>query len=101
MIVYVIGGIIGLVYGSLVAYLNAELMENYIDKNTNEDDPMQAAKGFTRRRHLINAVAIVILCLLFKVLNQYWFPAILGALIAMTLMSYLFLYRVGKKQNDK
>lgn len=100
MIVYVIGGIIGLVYGSLVAYFNSKLMENYIQKNKNEEDPMQTAKGFTAKRHIINAIAIVILCLLFKLLNQYWFPSILGALIAMTLMSYYFLYRIGKKDQD-
>ena len=99
MIVYVIGGIIGLVYGTIIAFLSGKLTENYIQKHKDEENPMKTSKRFSAARQLINVAALIVLCLFYKVLNQYLFPAILGTLIAMTLMSYFFLYRIGKKEH--
>ena len=98
--VYVIGGLIGLVYGSIIAYINGRLTASYIEKNKDKKNPMQTAASFSATRQIVNAAALLIIFLFHKVLGNYLFPVLIGTLVAMGFVSYFFLFRIGKKQNS-
>lgn len=98
---YILGGILGFLYGTAVAYITGKITENYIRKNTENGDPMKKASGFSASRQIVNALALVVLFLLHGVLDGYFVPTLIGALISIGLMSYVFLFRIAKRNHNE
>lgn len=97
---YILGGLLGLIYGTIVAYINGKLAENYIRKNKDSENPMQRANGFTATRQIINAAALMLLFLLYGFLKKLFVPVLIGTLIGIGFASYFFLFRIGKKEQE-
>ena len=96
-----LGGILGLLYGSLIAYVNSKLTENYIRKNKEQDNPLQRVNSFSFTRQLVNAAALVILFLCYGILKKMFVPVLVGTLVGIGLVSYLFLLRIGRKSQEQ
>ncbi len=45
--------------------------------------------------------ALVVLFLFYGVLKKLFLPVLIGALIGIGFMSYVFLFRIGKKSQDE
>ena len=100
VLLYILGGLLGLAYGTAVAYINGRLTENYIRNNKDHENPMQRANGFSATRQIINAGALVVLFLFYGILKKMFLPVLIGALIGIGFVSYVFLFRIGKKTQD-
>lgn len=100
VLLYILGGFLGLAYGTAIAYINGRLTENYIRNNKDHENPMQRANGFTATRQIINAGALVVLFLFYGILKKMFLPVLIGALIGIGFVSYVFLFRIGKKTQD-
>ena len=100
VLLYILGGFLGLVYGTAIAYINGRLTENYIRNNKDHENPMQRANGFSATRQIINAGALVVLFLFYGILKEMFLPVLIGALIGIGFVSYVFLFRIGKKTQD-
>lgn len=100
VLLYILGGLLGLAYGTAIAYINGRLTENYIRNNKDHENPMQRANGFSATRQIINAGALVVLFLLYGILKKMFLPVLIGALIGIGFVSYVFLFRIGKKTRD-
>ena len=61
---------------------------------------MQRANGFSATRQIINAGALVVLFLFYGILKKMFLPVLIGALIGIGFVSYVFLFRIGKKTQD-
>ena len=100
VLLYILGGFLGLAYGTAIAYINGRLTENYIRNNKDHENPMQRATGFSATRQIINAGALVVLFLFYGILKKMFLPVLIGALIGIGFVSYVFLFRIGKKTQD-
>ena len=100
VLLYILGGLLGLSYGTAIAYINGRLTENYIRNNKDHENPMQRANGFSATRQIINAGALVVLFLFYGILKKMFLPVLIGALIGIGFVSYVFLFRIGKKTQD-
>lgn len=100
VLLYILGGLLGLAYGTAIAYINGRLTENYIRNNKDHENPMQRANGFSATRQIINAGALVVLFLFHGILKKMFLPVLIGALIGIGFVSYVFLFRIGKKTRD-
>lgn len=100
VLLYILGGFLGLAYGTAIAYINGKLTENYIRNNKDHENPMQRANGFSATRQIINAGALVVLFLFYGILKKMFLPVLIGALIGIGFVSYVFLFRIGKKTQD-
>ena len=100
VLLYILGGFLGLAYGIAIAYINGRLTENYIRNNKDHENPMQRANGFSATRQIINAGALVVLFLFYGILKKMFLPVLIGALIGIGFVSYVFLFRIGKKTQD-
>ena len=100
VLLYILGGFLGLAYGTAIAYINGRLTENYIRNNKDHENPMQRANGFSATRQIINAGALVVLFLFYGILKKMFLPVLIGALIGIGFVSYVFLFRIGKKTQD-
>lgn len=100
VLLYILGGFLGLAYGTAIAYINGRLTENYIRNNKDHENPMQRANGFSATRQIINAGALVVLFLFHGILKKMFLPVLIGALIGIGFVSYVFLFRIGKKTQD-
>ena len=100
VLLYILGGFLGLAYGTAIAYINGRLTENYIRNNKDHENPMQRANGFAATRQIINAGALVVLFLFYGILKKMFLPVLIGALIGIGFVSYVFLFRIGKKTQD-
>lgn len=100
VLLYILGGLLGLAYGTAIAYINGRLTENYIRNNKDHENPMQRANGFSATRQIINAGALVVLFLFYGILKKMFLPVLIGALIGIGFVSYVFLFRIGKKTRD-
>lgn len=100
VLLYILGGFLGLAYGTVIAYINGRLTENYIRNNKDHENPMQRANGFSATRQIINAGALVVLFLFYGILKKMFLPVLIGALIGIGFVSYVFLFRIGKKTQD-
>ncbi len=100
VLLYILGGFLGLAYGTAIAYINGRLTENYIRNNKDHENPMQRANGFSATRQIINAGALVVLFLFYGILKKIFLPVLIGALIGIGFVSYVFLFRIGKKTQD-
>ena len=100
VLLYILGGFLGLAYGTAIAYINGRLTENYIRNNKDHENPMQRANGFSATRQIINAGALVVLFLFYGILKKMLLPVLIGALIGIGFVSYVFLFRIGKKTQD-
>lgn len=100
VLLYILGGFLGLAYGTAIAYINSKLTENYIRNNKDHENPMQRANGFSATRQIINAGALVVLFLFYGILKKMFLPVLIGALIGIGFVSYVFLFRIGKKTQD-
>lgn len=100
VLLYILGGFLGLAYGTAIAYINGRLTENYIRNNKDHENPMQRANGFSATRQIINAGALVVLFLFHGILKKMFLPVLIGALIGIGFVSYVFLFRIGKKTRD-
>ncbi len=100
VLLYILGGFLGLAYGTAIAYINGRLTENYIRNNKDHENPMQRANGFSATRQIINAGALVVLFLFYGILKKMFLPVLIGALIGIGFVSYVFLFRIGKKTRD-
>jgi len=96
---YVIGAVVGFLYGTLISYINARLTANYIEKNKNEKQEEKAvsSSGFSAGRQIINICALVLVFLLQNVLPFSFYACLIGTIVALAFMSYFFLFRLGKK----
>lgn len=101
VLLYILGGLLGLAYGTVIAYINGRLTENYIRNNKDHEKPLQRANGFSAARQLINVGALTVLFLFYGVLKKMFLPVLIGALIGIGFMSYVFLFRIGKKSQDE
>ena len=101
VLLYILGGLLGLAYGTAFAYINGRLTENYIRNNKDHENPMQRANGFSAARQFVNIGALVVLFLFYGVLKKLFLPVLIGALIGIGFMSYVFLFRIGKKSQDE
>ncbi len=100
VLLYILGGFLGLAYGTAIAYINGRLTENYIRNNKDHENPMQRANGFSATRQIITAGALVVLFLFYGILKKMFLPVLIGALIGIGFVSYVFLFRIGKKTQD-
>ena len=100
VLLYILGGFLGLAYGTAIAYINGRLTENYIRNNKDHENPMPRANGFSATRQIINAGALVVLFLFYGILKKMFLPVLIGALIGIGFVSYVFLFRIGKKTQD-
>ena len=100
VLLYILGGFLGLAYGTAIASINGRLTENYIRNNKDHENPMQRANGFSATRQIINAGALVVLFLFYGILKKMFLPVLIGALIGIGFVSYVFLFRIGKKTQD-
>ena len=100
VLLYILGGFLGLAYGTAIAYINGRLTEKYIRNNKDHENPMQRANGFSATRQIINAGALVVLFLFYGILKKMFLPVLIGALIGIGFVSYVFLFRIGKKTQD-
>ena len=100
VLLYILGGFLWLAYGTAIAYINGRLTENYIRNNKDHENPMQRANGFSATRQIINAGALVVLFLFYGILKKMFLPVLIGALIGIGFVSYVFLFRIGKKTQD-
>jgi drug/metabolite transporter (DMT)-like permease len=97
---YIIGGLLGLVFGTIVAYLNTNITRHYIRSNNERKSPEGTGKAlaFSFGRQLIDIAA---LCIVFFTRKFVPFPIIstlIGTAIGLTLISYLFLYHMIKNE---
>ena len=90
VLLYILGGFLGLAYGTAIAYINGRLTENYIRNNKDHENPMQRANGFSATRQIINAGALVVLFLFYGILKKMFLPVLIGALIGIGFVSYVF-----------
>lgn len=100
VLLYILGGLLGLAYGTVFAYINGRLTENYIRKNKDHENPMQRANGFSATRQIINAGALLVLFLFYGFLKKLFLPVLIGALIGIGFISYVFLFRIGRNDQD-
>ena len=98
---YIIGGAVGLAFGSLVALLNSRLTAHYLKKQESErKDNMIGVMAMSFGRMLIAAAALF---LVFLVRN--WLPwplaaVLLGTALGLTVVSFVIILVLSKKYQD-
>ncbi len=100
---YLIGGLIGLAFGTLVAYLNTTLTKHYIRTNGERKEPEGTGKAlaFSFGRQLIDIAALCIVFFTRKLIPFPFLSTLIGTAVGLTLVSYLFLYYMVKKEERK
>lgn len=96
---YVLGGAVGLAFGSLTAYLNSLITKHYLAKNKDKRNAegTAAAMGQSLVRQLINIAALAIV---FFARNYVPLPfpvTIIGTTVGLTAVSFFFVWRISKK----
>lgn len=104
---YVIGGLVGLAFGSLAAFFNSRLTKYYLKKQQSADEdaaqPHGSPGGYlavSLGRQLIAIVALAFLLLIRKWLPWPFYSVLVGAALGLTLISILLSYRVAKQFED-
>ncbi|MEE0784478.1 MAG: hypothetical protein U0M10_00855 [Oscillospiraceae bacterium] len=103
---YVIGGLVGLAFGSLAAFLSSRLTKLYLKKQAEAREKNTAAgENGTPGSYLAvslgrQGIAILALALILLLRNQMPWPftsVIIGAAIGLTGVSVVLSYRVAKQ----
>ena len=97
---YIIGGLAGLAFGSLAAYLNSLITKNYLKKNRNSDKPegTAAAMGVNFLRQLVDIAALAVDFFTRKLVPLPFTATIIGTAVGLTAVSFLLLYRMTKNR---
>ena len=98
---YVLAAVIGLIYGGIISFINAKLMQGYIDKRKNDQeiksDSKKEMNQFGFYRQVINIAAIVVVFLLKDIIPLPFVVILASTLIGMAVISYYFLWKLSKK----
>lgn len=95
---YIIGGVAGLVFGSLVALLNSRLTAHYLKKQESErKDSMIGVMAMSFGRLLIAAAALFIVFLLRNLLPWPMEAVLLGTAVGLTAVSFIIILCLSKK----
>lgn len=91
----------GLVFGSLVAFVNSRLTKHYLKKQaTEKNDSILPTMAMSFGRMLISAAALVLVFVLRNWLPWPFAAVILGTAIGLTAVSFALIYRLTKKYQD-
>ena len=93
---YVIGAVVGLLWGTLVAWLNAGVNKRAIQKNSTKA-MLMANFG----RAAIDIAALGVIFLLRKVLPFNFEATIVGTAASLGLLTVYFAYRLSKPEEQK
>ncbi len=89
---FLIGALVGSVWGFLAALLNSRLMKNAVKKNTTK-----AVMGSNVLRTFIDIVALGVVFLLRNILPFSFVACIVGTAGAMSITSIVFTFRLMKE----
>ena len=98
VLLYILGGLLGLAYGTAVAYINGRLTENYIRNNKDHENPLQRANGFSAARQFVNIGALVVLFLFYGVEAAAVICRFAGILLALIGAFYIFSFIIAKAE---
>ena len=95
---YLLGGIAGLVFGGLVAFLNSRLTKRYMRQQEDQtDQSMLPLMKLSVSRQIFALAALAIAFLLRNVYPWPFVAVICGTAVGLTVVSFLFLYRLTRK----
>lgn len=98
---YIIGGVVGLIYGGLVSLLCSRLTAHYLKKQSS--DPSVSLVGvmlMSFGRLMIAAVALLVAFLLRKVLPWPYEGVLVGTAIGLSVGAAVTSYLLSKKYQD-
>ena len=90
---YVIGAVMGLVWGALVAWLNSRINKKAIQKNSTK-----AVLGANLTRTVIDVAALALVFLLRNVLPGNFEATIVGTAASLGLLTVYFAFRLSKPE---
>lgn len=98
---YIIGGVVGLAFGSLVAGLSSCLTAHYLKKQASErKDSMLGVMAMSFGRLLIAAAALFVVFLLRNLLPWPLNAMLLGTALGLTVVSFIIIFILSKKYQD-
>ena len=98
---YLIGGAVGLVFGSLVAWLNSRLTAHYLQKPESErKNHTVGVLAMSFGRMLVSFGALLLVFLVRNLLPWPFAAVILGTALGLTLVSFVIIFRLSKKYQD-
>lgn len=101
-VTYIIGGVVGLVFGSLIALLNSRLTKCYLQKaESQRQGNMIGVMAMSFGRMLISFGALLVVFLLRSVLPWPFTAVILGTALGLTVVSFVVIFRLSKKYQDQ
>ncbi len=90
---YVVGALVGLAWGALLAWLNAGINRRAIQKNTS-----QAVMGASFLRMLIDIVGLGTVFLLRRILPFNFEATIVGTAASLGMLTVYFAFRLSKPE---
>ena len=93
---YVIGAVIGLLWGALVAWLNSQINKKAIEKNSTKD--VMAA---SIARTVIDIAALGLVFLLRNVLPGNFEATLVGTAASLGLLTVVLAYRLAKPEKKE
>jgi hypothetical protein len=98
VISYVLGGLVGLAFGSLTAFLNSRITKRYLKKNSARDDPegVGAVMGVTALRQIVNVAALAAVYFTRNLVPFPFIATIIGTALGLTAVSMAFIHAVAK-----
>lgn len=98
---YIVGGVVGLVFGSLVALLNSRLTAHYLKKDASErKGSMIGVLAMSFGRMLISFAALLLVFLIRNLLPWPFTAVIVGTVLGLTVVSTIIVFRLSKKYQD-
>lgn len=96
---YIWGGLLGLAFGSAVAFLNSIITKRYIKKNSEKAGPEGTASvmGMNLARQLVNVAALFAVFLTRKLIPLPFAATLIGTALGLTVVSVILVYRLSKK----
>ena len=98
VISYVLGGLVGLAFGSLTAFLNSRITKHYLKKNSARDGPegVGAVMGVTVLRQIVNVAALAAVYFNRNLVPLPFIATIIGTAVGLTAVSMVFIHAVTK-----
>ena len=93
---YVIGAVMGLAWGALVAWINSRINKKALEKNSTN-----AMLGANMGRTLIDLVALGSVFLLRNVLPGNFEATIVGTAASLGLLTVYFAFRLSRPEKDQ
>lgn len=95
---YVLGGAVGLAFGSLAAYLNSLITKHYLRKNMEKRKPegTAAVMGLSLVRQLVNIAALAIVFFVRDYVPLPFSATIVGTAVGLTAVSFFHLENLKK-----